>query len=514
MTAVPHTKDSPSDHSVPPVREGGDDGASSSAAIQPAPAIVDTSSHAAAHVFPRRFLGPMPLREATSTKANEKREAFRELRRKAMHRLLKAKQGNIGVDEGFHHPRLVHHFRVRKKTLLGDETELNFAVDDTGSSSESSDEEAPMPKKKKDKDKKGKGKTKDKTVGKKDKKKDTRKKKKKKKKGPGDVWVGNSFDIGAEFESVPRGDKDGREPSTPASVLGEDMQDSPEIVPHELHQEDEGSAPTAGPSKPLLVPLRPTMKSGHPSRAGSTSSTGGETFVTARDGAEDSDGSTFHAVVPDPPRPPPSDGQQSAQSSPKAGASSQGDSRACLIHSSDEETDLGPSNLSPRQSETRHRSRGGSIASTARDAKHAINARLKSALRPEAHEYSDMERPHRSKTVQFTKTDDVMPSGARAPVHPGEVLARSGSDVEGTSADGADDAVLIDDDVLPGGIVMRDRACVKVGRHRDESIANFDEATQRRSPCYRVDPMEEYVIGMTVTSIDFYLDWVSYFALR
>jgi hypothetical protein len=483
--------------------------------MQPAPSVVDTSSHKAAHVFPRRFLGPMPHREATSSKAEERREAHRELRRKGLRRLLKQRDDELGLEQHTA-SRVVHHFRVRKRTSLGDETELDFAVDDTGSSS-SDDDEEPAPKKKKKKDKKGKGKDKDKKVGKKGKKKD----KKKKKKGPGDVWVGNSFDIGAEFDSVPDKEDD-REPGTPASVLGEDMQDSPEVVHHELHQDEIEDPPKAGPSTPEpgppapvsgpSTPSRPPIKRGHPSRAGSTSSTGGETFVTARDGADDgSDESTFHAIVPDPPRPPPSEGHQSLQSSPRAGASSQGDSRARLIHSSDEETDLGPSSLSPRQSETRgHRSRtSGSIASLGREAKQAINARLKSALRPDTREYSDMDRAHRSKTVQFTQTDDVAPSGAQAPAHPHAVLARSGSDVEGTSADAVGDAVPIDDDVLPGGIVMRDRACIKVGRHRDESIGHFDEMTQRRSPCYRIEPMEEYVLGMTVTSIDFYLDWVS-----
>ncbi|KLT42021.1 hypothetical protein CC85DRAFT_285951 [Cutaneotrichosporon oleaginosum] len=517
MPAVPHTKSAPSEHGLPPAPPPDAESSARAPAVQPAPSVVDATSHTAAHVFSRRFLGPMPYRAATSKKAEAARAERRELRRKGLRRLLA--RGDDEEDEDEAAPRHVHLFRVRRRTSLGDETEREYAIDD-GSSSSSEEEFAVKTIKAKAKGK-GKDKTKepkDKKVGKKG------KKKKKKKKGAGDVWVGNSFDIGAEFESPP----DGRE-NTPASMLGQDMQESPEVVHRQLHHDGENIVPEAGPStlplptasslpgsKPasglstpgsgMSTPRRPGIKRGHSSRAGSTSSTGGETFVTALDHAHDdgSDESTFHAIVPDP-QPLPSDGLQSQNSSPRAAASSQGDSRARLIHSSDEEADLGPSSLSPRQSESRLRARtSGSIASLGRDAKQAINARLKSALRGDA-AHSD-ERP-RSKTVQFRPHDDVAPSGAQAPAHPYAVLARSGSSVEGTSADAVGDALPIDDDVLPGGIVMRDRACVKVGRHREENMGHFDELTQRRSPCYRIDPMEEYVLGMTVTSIDFYLDW-------
>ncbi|BEJ14793.1 hypothetical protein CspHIS471_0405600 [Cutaneotrichosporon sp. HIS471] len=514
--------------------------ASSESAMPPTPAVVNTTGPPL-HVFPRRFLGPRPLREATSTKATEARDAQRELRRKGMRQLLQLGKDDV-EDEAGRVGRVVHRVRVRRMTTLGDETEADFDVDDTGSSSDSTDDEPAPKKKKKNKDPNGKGKGKDK----KDKKgKKAKKDKANKKKGAGTVWVGNSFDIGAEFDSVPRDEK--IEPLTSVLVLGKDVQDSPEASPHALYPEED--VPTAGPSTPLPTPSRsktmftPSL----PSRVGSTSSTGGETFMTARDGNDDSDASTFHAIVPHhhKHKPPPSDGQPSTHSSPIARVSSGDDSRANLIISSDEEMDLGPSSLSPRSESQGHKSRGSSsTASVAKNAMHAVESGLKTGIRAglkrgvkkgiesgirsglksglksavkdkakevqksavkdrarEAQKYNDVEHPHKTKTVKFKGKE---PSGAQPPAHPRQVLARSGPELASTSQDTGTE---IDHDVLPGGVVMRDRACVKVGRHLDESIRYFDESVQRRSPCYRVDPMEEYLLGMTVTSVDFYSDW-------
>lgn len=529
MPALPQSKptgDSP--HDLPPDPNQGQNAtpSTSSAAIQPAPAVINATSHARVHVFPRRFLGPMPLGVATSSKAEEKRQVLRQLRRNTMRGLLG--EDELGVDDAHgagarrQARRVVHRFRVRKRSNLGDETETDYEVGDTssGSSSSSEDDPQPTPKKKK--------KGKDKKAGKKGKGKKKGKKKRKAKKGPADTWVGNSFDIGCEFDSVP--DKETPDPAqddsadednppTPASVLGRDVQDSPKLVDEPLLGQDVQDSPDqlAGEAE-REEPSTPTTAGPSTRRASSTRSTGADTFVTARGSLSGSDAeSTFEADVPHPP-PPLSDVPTSLASSPRAAASSQGDSRARLIHSSDDEADLGESRLSPRgsasvSSKPRRSINSASVASMGRNAKDAFNTRLKSALRPtESHAYNDMEQPARGKTVQFHHSPDAIisrPSGAQVPAHPNDVLARSGSNAEGTSHDAVEDATVIDDDVLPGGVVMRDRVVVKVGRHRDEGIRIFDETEQRRSPCYRIDPMEEYILGMTVTSIDFYLDWVS-----
>lgn len=559
MPALPQVKMGGSSAPIPDVRgQNAEPSSSSSNAIQPAPSVVNTTSHAIAHVFPRRFLGPIPQAAAMSSKQEERRLAMRELRRSAFRRLLGEDELGIddarGADARRRARRIVHHFRVRNQSSLGDETEMDYELQSSSGSSSSSEEEAkPAPKTaKKDKDGVGKGKGKDKLGAKaakkkdkdKDKKKEKKKKKGKKKKGPADTWVGNSFDIGTEFETVPgrgvppsQGGAD--DPLSQAAMLGRDVQNSPEMAsgpvldrgvhdsPDQLagEAEPEGRPQPSTPIKAVPAKFAPSAFEDN-SRASSMRSTGGETFVTARErgNASDSDESTFEANVPhpQPPAPPLSDGvPTSLASSPRAGASSQGDSRARLIHSSDEEADLGESRLSPRGSaslsgKARRSLTSASVADMGRGVKDTFNARLKSALRPsEAGKYDEVERPTRGKTVQFHHSPDAVisapsaPSGAQDPAQPHEVLARSGSEVEGTSHDAVEDSTVIDEDVFPGGVVMRDRALVKIGRHRDEGIGNFDEAAQRRSPFYRVDPMEEYVLGMTVTSVDFYLDWVS-----
>lgn len=544
MPAVPLTKTrSDSAHALPPDPNRSAQNAASSSSgvsVQPAPAVVDTTSHETAHVFPRRFLGPMPQRAATSSKAEEKRRLLRNMKRAAMNKLLR--EDELGIDDSrgaearARARRVVHRFRVMNKSSLGDETEVDYELgSSSGSSSDeggwgTGDERRPKPDAEARKAKK---------AAKKKRKQDDKAKKKMGLATHGQ-WVGNSFDIGCEYESVPgKGMSDPAidpgdalpQPEQPSSesLLGRDREGSPEVMSDEaVLRRDVQDSPTqlggdAGlgepgtPSKTGLPEAGPSSKPENFSRASSTRSTGAETFVTARGSPGDSDAeSTFEAHVPHPPPdlpppPPPSDGvPTSMTSSPRTGPSSRGDSRARLIHSSDEEADLGESRTSPRPST----SISSKVTGMGKGAKDAFNARLKSAMRPgSTHGYTEFEKPTRTKTVQFHHSPETVitqPTGAQTPAHPREVLARSGTEVEGTSADATEDAMVIDDDdVLPGGVVMRDRVAVKVGKHRDENIQSFDEMAQRRNPCTRIDRMEEYVLAMTVLSIDFYMDWVS-----
>jgi hypothetical protein len=118
---------------------------------------------------------------------------------------------------------------------------------------------------------------------------------------------------------------------------------------------------------------------------------------------------------------------------------------------------------------------------------------LKSALRPEPTETpSTTKEP---KTVKWiptslspknrkaaladtssTSSPKSQPKSQLEPANPIDVLSRTGEDARGTSAEASTKASVIDqDDFMPGGFVMRDRALVKVGRHRDEEIRVFDE---------------------------------------
>jgi hypothetical protein len=75
-----------------------------------------------------------------------------------------------------------------------------------------------------------------------------------------------------------------------------------------------------------------------------------------------------------------------------------------------------------------------------------------------------------------TSSPKSQPKSQLEPANPIDVLSRTGEDARGTSAEASTKASVIDqDDFMPGGFVMRDRALVKVGRHRDEEIRVFDE---------------------------------------
>ena len=60
---------------------------------------------------------------------------------------------------------------------------------------------------------------------------------------------------------------------------------------------------------------------------------------------------------------------------------------------------------------------------------------------------------------------------------------------------------------------------MKVGYHRDESLHDFDEkkqvglvleprSCQRRSPCIRMEPFEEYIVTYRPGRIELYQEWV------
>jgi len=120
------------------------------------------------------------------------------------------------------------------------------------------------------------------------------------------------------------------------------------------------------------------------------------------------------------------------------------------------------------------------------------------------------------------------------PADPRQVLARTGSEVVGTSAGvveahqkdvrtqpilaggpprlkpsktpgqqagaskpgvsnaelGLDPAGHTEDDAGPDAVVLRDRMLLRVGRNRDRSLVDFDEAMLRRKPCSRLERME------------------------
>ena len=57
--------------------------------------------------------------------------------------------------------------------------------------------------------------------------------------------------------------------------------------------------------------------------------------------------------------------------------------------------------------------------------------------------------------------------------------------------------------------LIADRLLVRVGKHRDDGLSDFNEQTELRSPCRRLEPWEEFVGVLRGGRIELYQKWVS-----
>ena len=151
------------------------------------------------------------------------------------------------------------------------------------------------------------------------------------------------------------------------------------------------------------------------------------------------------------------------------------------------------------------RSTGTAVGGETIKGKDNIQQKLRSALKSGKSKVEHPDRSHdvvssmtrRPKTVQFPPTDESVISSfpARAsnssraddrsvhdrPLNPKKVLARSGDEVEGTSAGVVEAAASQreeegeEDDITPGQVVMRDRMLVRVSHSRDSGMVAYDE---------------------------------------
>ncbi|KAL1412835.1 hypothetical protein Q8F55_000584 [Vanrija albida] len=490
----------------------------------------------------------MPQNVVNSEGTLRRRKRMHDVRRKAMGKLLgtTAEDELLGIDEGVHEPgvpgrrrKAVHRFKVRYRDLTDNLQEQDVDVNESDSPSDTSSEDEEerggflwgggKQKSPKPKDKKG----------------------KKKKKLHKDVWIGGSFDIGREFKTVSgAGAPDSgvtndtgpgtAEPDRPTlEEAVDDPRGAEKMAAAQLGDwssklqavtgDDGPSSP--GTPKPTTLfgpPLAEASSSRRPSR-GSTllsqsqdtsvrsgQSSGVETFVTAHShtdhmGDDASDTSSFIAhVPPDPsgPRPQPSPPQPS-----QGGLRTT--SEVSLLHNTASQASSSHALVAASGTQDEHGRRASKLATSLSDG----SKRLRSAIRKgSAAPDSTAAAKHtlgriNTKTVQFpadpatifTPSEGVFRQGDEAPADPVSVLTRPPT--HGTSADAQQDLLIDTDDFMPGGIVMRDRVLVKVGRHLADRLGPFDEAQQRRNPCYRFDDMEEYVLAMTMTSVDFYQDW-------
>lgn len=485
----------------------------SEATLAPAPAVIDVSSHVERHAQPRRFLGLVPQSIATGDQAVAKRERIRTMRRNAMQSLLKT-DGLLGIEQNGGQmvrqqaARAVHTFRVHKKDRLNNEhqTQVDINESDSDTTSSSSDDEpstwfSPTRKKKHQRIRKINLST--------------------------TKWVGTSFDIGREFETPdekPHGsDSNSRSPSpTRGDLTSAPLQDSPEQDARAA-EATEPSSPTPkgkgkgkGKSKALLTVdadartfktaqthLTPEYNTTPTrSRPTSTRSTTQDTFVTAKmaeDGGEDKDDFYFtpHTPIRSSNNVHPAPSEASPSSHVDAGHSPTS-SMAPLITSDDDPGKDVKRKRAPSRASTR-----GSLSrlsvSLSSASKRNFPHRLKSALRVSGANFEaapdalpESPAKPRGKTVQFSPalpkppiredTVDIVRKGDKAPVDPKSVLTRTGIEVAGASAGDHEPAVVDTDDFMPGGVVMRDRVLVKLGRHRDEGITSFDEMAQVSSP--------------------------------
>lgn len=501
----------------------------------------------------------MPASHVYSDQTEEKRARLRHMRRRAMKRML-GDQALLGLPSSGaagKGQRALHKIRVKRKSILAAlEQEQAFDVP-SGDSSDTSDSDG--------------------TVDSgwiKRKKKQRKKRKQAKKKAKSGVfstdWIGDSFDIGREFEG-----KNGKTPDPavtgahPDDMMEADRGGAAHAVKerkkakdelnrlanegaskvgttgsHEWHSsdEDEDDADTIRPrytdspeslrlsskdsspertrteSPKLHRPESPSPLSHQTSRRGSSTaaSTIAESFVTAptRPLKTGDDASDFHANLEAPSHPQMGYSvEPSPHSSPLMKGSSAGGSTRPLISDDENEVRIRPAGRGKAPA-GRIFKRSPTKETKSSKASRPKPQRLKSALRSSLDKAAAKER-ERGKTVQFPEEpaheipparDEVIREGDKKPADPMAVLSRDGAAIDGTSS-GAATSAFDEDDFMPGGVVMRDRALVKIGRHRGDFLTGFDEEAERRLPCTRIDLTEQYIVAMTMTSVDIYSDW-------
>lgn len=454
----------------------------------------------------------MPETVLNSKEAEIKKRRFRQLRKTALRKIKLVdeegrRRGSRDFPNGFgegsshhrHHNghgdghsgevrRMVHRIRLRRRGHSGEviDEDLDFDLEldsDSDSSSEDEDEGRGHPSRSS--------------------RKNTKKKKKKKKQKKNwtdwkEVWVGESFNIGQEFVSS-------RSQPSGSSSFGPLESPSPST-----RLEEEGTDEDLVVDSPLEYSGSPFASSSagvNDKRPSYTSKSTQETFVTARtELSELASTSTVNLPQSQDDNADLHQGNHSDTASlvqPVNLRNSQSSSVRPLWN--------GPERHSASDDQTTYPDSPISMKSRSRrDGSASPMTRLKSAIR-KPHTLVDRpstsprdEHPfmplNKSKSVQFPMNPVQEPgshspnapvrtgelAGNKEPAAPEAVLAREGTRAAGTSAGAAEEAMHEqeedeeddEDDILPGDVIMRDRMLVRVGYHRDDGLAFYDEATQ------------------------------------
>lgn len=461
MPAVPHRPRSsqplthPRDPNVAPEADHDAHASHKSPSHQPSPAVIDTSSHSAIHVLPRRFLGPLPPQAVSSAEAQAKRSRIHRAKAQALERITGAledgrrRRGSGMFDGGEEEHGLrgqLHRIKVLKRGVFGQEEEDEVEVDLDGLSEHGVDLRGHANGHSKKARKKGKG-------------------------GKGkEKWDGESFFIGREF-------------TTSAEMLERRsagaISDGP--VFDEPFDEPFDDAAGAGPStgSPNGSSQRTSPPRGRPpARPAITAHSTQDTFVTARTEFTHSPSASSSRI--DLPEPDDHEPPRPSGSTPSLVV------HRSLTHQS-KASSLQPllgegiGDDGPSRNHEMDEAAFGSISSTGLK-------RLKSAIRKPATTVGQGRTPDvngrehvlRSKSVSFP-FDPVQAmdaavahqpprQGDRPPKDPEAVLAREGDDAQGTSA-GAQEATLREDewddeeeDLTPVSVLKRGESLQHVAR--------------------------------------------------
>jgi len=413
--------------------------------IEPSPAIISSSSNVTAHILSRRFLGPMPENIAHSSEVQEKERKIRDMRRKAIGKILGRPgedtiHGSFGTtDDRRGVSKVVHRIRVRRRNKHGEEVEEDVELEDD------SDEES----------------------GRFSKFKGKKKQKRK------DVWIGESFDIGQEFD-IPAG-RDRHEGDGPtANGIDEE-------------------ASTNGTNRP--APSRGTTQ---------------DTFVTARTHPNDSSSMIANLDQDMDDSSPPlgrddlAAERASTLSLPANIRDSQGSSIQPLISNEPQQLDQHDDESNERRDLVTPVKKAPGFKNRFRSAVKQSpggSTELNSIASPSIAKRAMTEPRARSKSVQFNANPVTHNEGGREPprrgnkqpADPSEVLEREGSAVVGTSAGAVEETVedeANDDPTRVGSVIMRgesdaktmsdDRSHAGTGRLSSERRA---EGIERKDPC-------------------------------
>ncbi|WVO12653.1 hypothetical protein L204_100258 [Cryptococcus depauperatus] len=443
---------------------------SSKPSLKPAPPVVASDSHPKGpHVLPRRFLGPIPGKVYNSPQTEQKRRHVHDLRKRTIARIkeeLRDGQWSLSDLAEMESPdgrfrRVTARIRIRRRNKQGEHVEEDLDLDS------SSDHEL-----------EGQNDT---HFG-------------------GEKWVGDSFDVGREFMSTVN-----YKDSQPAlSQLNAEEKRTQSVGSKIMKEREEFYRPpiSTHTTQETFFTARTEFTNGESSQTASRSSS---TVHETGDGLiheNESLNASLHGPT------------ATYNGSPNTHFSLNSSIRPLI------EPDGNDDSLVNNKGKETIRSRVASLNST-------MPKKLKSALRYNSRQElraqpvqighkSSEGPPGKPKSVQFpidnvhVISPVIQESGndKNMPANPVSVLSREGEETQGTSAGATEDAMSSQDDTKGAGdIVLRDRMIVRIGYHREDGLKAFDEATQRRSPCSRLELFEEYIAVWRRGCIELYQDW-------